>query len=310
MFADYTKLILQDYEKKREANALSITLLHPSPAKLKDECQALCNSRYERKKDEIALHGFFGQGYDRAAVLKEISRCDIDKFKPLVKFLRKETASTDKKNIELLAWLIDFKDRPFEYGKKYPDSLDSRNVTMANITEAIYTESAEQTIASDQQVEVKEQPQTVTVMERGLAKPRLNFKTITALIVAAILTLAGIITYQNSRNGAQPNVMGATFNNREACMYWAGDHYQQISCSQKVYGALVIALDPEKLLYFKKITRPDTIKKEDIDKVWYAKIKGKIEFYTADGYHPTELKLRLKPVTDYIFNKYIYPESE
>lgn len=306
MFVDYTKLILQDYETKRAANALSIALVHPSPAKLKDECEAVCNNRYERKKDEIALHGFFGIGYDRAAVLKEIGRCDIDKFKPLVNFLRKGTVSTDQKNIELLAWLINFKERPFEYGKKYPDRLDISNDPIENLTENIIHE---QTISSDQPPGAKEEPQLVIPMQRVLGKPRFNFKMLATFIIVTMLGVTGIVIYQKE-NRELSNIMGTTLNIRGACMYWAGDHYQQIPCNQKVYGALVIALDSEKLIHFKKITRPDTITKENMDSVWYTKFKGRIEFYTADGYHPRELNLRLKPVTPYIFNKYIHPDAE
>lgn len=41
-----------------------------------------------------------------------IRRFDPDKFKPLNNFLKKGT-NTDLKNIELLAWLIDFRPRPY-----------------------------------------------------------------------------------------------------------------------------------------------------------------------------------------------------
>ncbi|MCD2424830.1 hypothetical protein LQ567_18755 [Niabella pedocola] len=117
MFADYTKLVLLDYEKKRAENALSLRLIHPSPAKLREECFYVRSRGYEKKKDEVALVGFFGD--DMANILNTIKRFDIDKFRPLNNFLKKPEINTDQKNIELLAWLIDFELRPFELGRLY-----------------------------------------------------------------------------------------------------------------------------------------------------------------------------------------------
>ncbi|MGE9310792.1 hypothetical protein ACLOAU_04080 [Niabella sp. CJ426] len=48
-----------------------------------------------------------------------IKRFDIDKFKPLQNFLKKPV-NTREKNIELLAWLIDFKFRPYS---RYIDTI-------------------------------------------------------------------------------------------------------------------------------------------------------------------------------------------
>ena len=43
-------------------------------------------------------------------------------FRPVVNFMLRKTKKPDEKVIELLAWLINFEPRPFNYGKKYiPD---------------------------------------------------------------------------------------------------------------------------------------------------------------------------------------------
>jgi len=39
--------------------------------------------------------------------------------------------------------------------------------------------------------------------------------------------------------------------------------------------------------------------------VWYVKLNGTIEFYTAEGYHPVRRELRLLPITLYMINKHI-----
>jgi hypothetical protein len=48
-----------------------------------------------------------------------IRKFDTDKFKPLGNFIKRNTADTEDKNVELLAWLIGYEPRPYEYGKSY-----------------------------------------------------------------------------------------------------------------------------------------------------------------------------------------------
>ena len=90
-------------------------------------------------------------------------------------------------------------------------------------------------------------------------------------------------------------------------MYCAGDHYEQVPCKKKFGDTLVIALDPEKLSTFRKITRPDTITKKSLGNIYYVKFNGDREYFTADGRHPVDRKLHLKPITDYIIDRYIEP---
>ena len=88
-------------------------------------------------------------------------------------------------------------------------------------------------------------------------------------------------------------------------MYWASDHYVSSSCDEKVPNVNIIVLDGSKLNHFKKITRPDTLELVDINKVWYSKINKKVEFYTAPGHHPEHPDKQLKPLTKYMFLKYV-----
>ncbi|MDN5289037.1 MAG: hypothetical protein JWR38_5311 [Mucilaginibacter sp.] len=120
------------------------------------------------------------------------------------------------------------------------------------------------------------------------AKPKMVRKTIISLI---IFSFAGIGTFLLLNNG-----------NTE-CMYWTGDHYQAISCNQKISGTTIYALDTLQLNHFKRITTPDTIK--SLRGIWYSKIDNVVEFYTADGFHPVHTARKLKPLTDGIREKYI-----
>ncbi|HEX3935822.1 MAG TPA: hypothetical protein VHW43_14165 [Puia sp.] len=88
-------------------------------------------------------------------------------------------------------------------------------------------------------------------------------------------------------------------------MFWADDHYQPVSCNQKLGDTVIIALDSEKLAHFRKITRPDTITDAAIGHVWYVRYRGAYEFYTTGGYHPLDPNLRLRPITNFIITRHI-----
>src|SRR6186713_2177049 len=113
MFIDYQKLVFEDYQKKKTDNSISQRLIYPTPAQIKEECIAVCRDRYS-KKDEACLIRFFGKREDQAAYLQAIENHETDKFKPLVNYLRSKFEMPDLKNIELLAWLINFEPRPFQ----------------------------------------------------------------------------------------------------------------------------------------------------------------------------------------------------
>lgn len=309
MFGIYTDLVLQDYRQKKESNKLPIVLIHLKPAGLRDLCLEFYNKKFDRKKDELALYGFFGQHEDKAAMIKTIKHFDTSKFKPLINYLKKDTNKTEEKNIELLAWLIDFKDRPFELGKRYIAEEENNN----EVTNSIADENVVTDTVSE---EKKENPLPPTDKSTfGISnEPDTNsgsVKTQTSLLLKKIslytgiflLVIGGVYIYYN-RAIDKPVVLGSTLKGPEACMYWADDHYEQVSCNEKK-ESLVIALDSFKLQHFKKITRPDTITQQHVGRVWYIKTADGIEFYTAEGMHPVDLQKRLKPATAYIIDKYI-----
>jgi len=285
MFADYESLIVLDYQKKIAANnAFPLSLIQPTPARLKAECLAVCNKRFERK-DERTLRAFFGEGGDKGASLQAINRCDVDKFRPLNNFLKESTGTTDPKNIELLAWLIDFKDRPFELGKKY-----------------IVNRLGEPKRPEDIPVgKTGRTPGAVIGQSKGSqTKVRMAIIAVVTLII-----VSGVTYLLRTNKPSAPSLTG-----REACMFWAEDHYQPISCAQKLENIQVIALDSERINHFRKITRSDTITPSAVGSVWYVKYRGNMEYYTSGGYHPTDLRLRLLPITDYIIRKHIHSDQE
>jgi hypothetical protein len=319
MFINYTKQVLRDYGKKRAANALSPRLLNSSSAKLRWECMDVCNERYQ-KKDEKALRDFFGVFTDKESCAEAIYNCVTDKFKPLSNFLKKELqGGPSDKNIELLAWLINFENRPYQYGTIYADPDEEPGETPQSSKERA-TELYEATPEGNTPVEapLQEGPKTETrlppptdiddpspasLQQETPASTPLPFLKRKAIIATSLVIASGISIYLGTRE--KPTVYART--GQEKCMYWNEDHYEPISCGLKPPSPdlPVIALDSLKLNTFKKITRPDTITSKDKGRIWYVNIKKNIEFYTSEGFHPIKQEYRLRPVTDYIISKYI-----
>ena len=288
---DYINAVLADYYTKKAANQLPFDMKQLSPARFKAASLEVGRERYD-KKDERLLKAFFGEAADQKACLKAIDECKIDKFKPLINFLREKTTTrTDDKNVELLAWLINFKDRPCEYGKKYsadtaPDIPKDPPVDRQD--------NVQPKVPGDGQDEPKTKPGEPEKVKGNGKKVVITF----TIVVALGMT---VYWFWPKSSAANPGP--------QACMYWAGDHYQPIRCDKKLDNTLVIALDSDKIVHFIKIAYQDSITFNAIGHVWYAKYRGNMEFYTSDGFHPIDPGLRLKPITPYIIRKYIRKEN-
>ncbi|WP_142683501.1 hypothetical protein [Chitinophaga polysaccharea] len=296
MYPDYQSLVLKDYQEKKAGNALSLRLRSPTPAQIRDECIAVCEERYQAK-DEQVLRTFFGKRDDVAGYILAIRKHDTDRFKPLVNYLRGQVASTDQKNTELLAWLINFEPRPFQLGKKY-DAAGAG----PELTEEEKEEEEQEAVTG----KVDKSGTNVGVMkmfEHVPEKAKPGSKNRVIIILAFLIIFIGSGSYWLLNRKPSKIVLTG----KESCMYWAGDHYEPVSCNQKFKDTLVVALDSVMLHRFKKITKPDTITGRAKGYVWYVKVDEGIEFYTSDGYHPIYHQKRLRPLTDYIIYKYVRP---
>jgi hypothetical protein len=138
---DYEKAVLKQYHEKRKANLLRSDLAHPAPAKLKDCCLMVFKER-DGSTDRKILMDFFEVGVNEKMSWEIIDQFSRDRFRPLVKYLKGEISKTDLKNTELLAWLIDFRPRPFDFarGKVVPDwSIDGRIVKATDVEDTLRT---------------------------------------------------------------------------------------------------------------------------------------------------------------------------
>ncbi|WP_145674018.1 hypothetical protein [Chitinophaga polysaccharea] len=321
VFIDYQRLVMQAYEQQKENNTLPHGLMHLTPAKLKEECMKKCTTDVSRK-DEKVIRDFCGDLNDSKSCQVILQRCDTDKFRPLVNYLKGKSVSTDEKNIELLAWLIDFPGRPWEMRKTITGDDGIKEGVVLNDTSAaagipaarfgfLAMPPATGSNTHPGDPVIPEIPIHLSSTDDAGDKENEGIKTVepshqkqigrkstkilaAAVMVSLVLGTGGMWWWRDKLGSG-------------GCMYWHEDHYEPVACDQKIPYTTVIALDAEKLKHFRKITRPDTITYDAVGKVWYAKIKGKMEYYTWAGEHPEVSGYQLKKITPYIIDVHIHP---
>jgi|GEM_PF-1249921 len=130
MFKDYATLVMSHYEQKKNACQLSLNLTHPTTTSLRNEC-LMFFKRCRQRADIVLLKSFFECQQHEDLHPSKIRLADADKFKPLLNFIRKKTLSTHEKNIELLACLIDFEQRPYSRYFQLPDQTTKKQYVPA-----------------------------------------------------------------------------------------------------------------------------------------------------------------------------------
>ena len=285
MIEDYQEAVYADYLKKKENGILSKNLSNPTTAKLKKECLCVYDKRYTKQDDDI-LATFFNVdklGVDFRIILAKIND---GAFRALSNHLKGSKAKTNDRNSELLAWLIDFEPRPsFLFYKE----LNERRKETTN-SEILNDVKEENEISKKEGVEVNG--------DETIASP--SFKTRNTIITLSIFFLLLLCLFFFWKDIKDMETISVS----EKCMFWSVDRFEAINCKNDS-KTQKIPLDQKRLASFIRITKPDTLTKNSIGKVWYVKINGKPEFYTASGFHPTQTLKKLNPITVYILNKYV-----
>jgi len=289
-------------------NEISQLLLHPTPANLKQECIHVCEERFI-KKDEKALRAFFGPADSQKKFMNLIENIPIDKFRPLVKYLKEETETTDNRNLEILAWLIDFKHRPFEFAKE----VELNEEELVLIGKKVQVNEPEEIERVVNGVDFQEGNIDVNhETNRYISEPKDEESS-------SLLPAFGEVEKKGRRSRELAGTMSflillifmATLYNflgpdvKDRCMFWTGDHYESVSCDQSTHDAIKLPLDEMRLKTFRKILREDTITEYSIGKIYYIKNAGQIEYYTGSGHHPVEVNRNVKVLSKYMFEKYL-----
>ncbi|MGO4708065.1 hypothetical protein AB4Y90_02890 [Chryseobacterium sp. 2TAF14] len=127
-----------------------------------------------------------------------------------------------------------------------------------------------------------------------------NGMGIMEIILLACFT-TGSIAFSKKPNTQIQGILKTDTN----CMYWDKSQYKPVDCQDKspVYSHR-IPFDYEKMEYFKRIERKDTLTIDNaFGKVWYSKYNGEVEFFTNDGIDPNNGR-ELRKATEYIIDKY------
>jgi hypothetical protein len=287
----YKENVLRAYNDKKASGALSPNLSSSTPARLKDECIMMLTESY-KPRDEKIVRSIFGPKEDLKAYVKAIDK-ETDKFRPLNSFLKGKTTDPDERVVDLLAWLIGFEPRPVLNGYTVNAFKKEKPVVPGD-------ETQKETTVKPDEVEKKRK-------EKNEHKNLVSTKAKNLGILLAVLVLAGGGTYllsPNSTKNAAPNVSLVT--GSEKCMYWIGDHYLAVPCSQIHRDTPVVPLDTQVLNHLKKITDITSINDNSLGKVWYARLhKDDYEYFTDSGFHPIDTVIRLRPITKFIIGNHI-----
>lgn len=147
-----------------------------------------------------------------------------------------------------------------------------------------------------------------TIFKDSPESKKKNWKNKKALILFFIIFFllggSGIVLSIWKKRNNEGEGMGKLLG-PQRCMYWAGEFYKEVDCNTKLRDTVIVAFDSVKFIGLRKITEPDTITQNAIGHIWYVKLKGTIEYYTGEGYHPIYTHLRLKPLTAYMINRHI-----
>ncbi|TJZ62980.1 hypothetical protein FAZ15_01385 [Sphingobacterium olei] len=339
MFEKFQLAVRNAYLDLKKNNKLRFDREWPSPGELKDWCLVVY-SKGISKDDETIFTRFFNRDNSDDTIETSIRNIDLDRLRPLRNFIIGETNRRPDENlVKLLAILIDFSPRPYrlqdwiidqnpensdvnidnKIGDK--NDQDEHNILSDELTKneintdlekggLTSTEDGRQTVEKEVIGIVEEEEfnnveeikgKDTAEKESSFVKPASFFKPTTPIppkqnrrifyqtgaVLAAIgLSIAIYLLPQNQ------------------CMCWQEDHYVAVDCEEKILGTEVIALDADKLKYFEKINRPDTLTKEHVNRVWYSKINNQVEFFTGPGMHPVHDHRSLKAATIHIIESY------
>ncbi|MFA6245614.1 MAG: hypothetical protein WC615_01655 [Mucilaginibacter sp.] len=300
---EYRELVLAAFDRAFKANRLSQELVLPTAGTLKAEAIKVCSKRFD-PNDETVLGSFIKSEPGAASYLRAIQNCDYQLFRPLSTFLNDRTRGTTFRNIQLLAWLIDFKPRPFHpalvipaAGAADPEPIisiptgnDEENDSVDNIPPLPGHDMNTSTEIKDEENGVLIAPSVDSKKKPG-GQGEKSDKTIDKrwLIGIAAMLIGGVLIWR---------FLPTSHN----CMYWDNDHYIATSCNVPRTDTPLVRLDPAKLRGFRRLHHVDTLTYYSVDKLWYVRVGGIIEVYSAYGKHPLYPDKKLAPLTYYAVN--------
>ncbi|WP_291130970.1 hypothetical protein [Flavobacterium sp. UBA7682] len=270
-FKVYKEEIIKRFALAKNEDASGI-LAKPTPALLRNLCSLKCVKGL-KPADEELMRVFFETKPDEN-LKQSIERCNIDKFKPIISFLKGEKDTENPTRVGLAAILVDFEPRPY--------TLFMGNERIGNEVESKPHKDEDHII------------QGFTLEDssnKGLYR-RWQYLLFILLGIFCLGFVVKRIVYPEKQ-----------------CMQWQNDHYEKIDCQSEInnlYAASPIVPFEKNTATLRKLTVCDTTTFYEGEKaiIWYCKVNGVPEYFDGPGFHPVTEK-GLRPVTDYIISKYV-----
>ncbi|WP_163407536.1 hypothetical protein [Flavobacterium ajazii] len=344
---DYKEAVRSKFEKEKDG-IYSNYLNNPSQANLRDLCWKIFKSN-ENTDDLNAYSDFFKFKFDSNN--EDTSTTYTDKFKKVGRFFKGETKPAKIDTINFAAVLVDFEFRPFGKFKKHYTN-DQKNAEEENDLKDEIETVQESEIESEVKKEDSIQREKLNEEENSWKKENLDKTALfneedkligdnripkeegvlkefeTTQVLKPVELFLGFKDESKERNGEIKwnkwfgigilSFLGLLvyyyFAQKNECMQWSGDHYEEVSCDLKIQGIgtyNVVKPFDERIINLRKIQVCDTTTffKNGEAIIWYAKIGDSVEFFNTHGMHPEQNKKSLKPVTQYIIDKYVKDRS-
>lgn len=320
----YAEDILKKYEEKAR-------LIAPTRTDIKDACMARFSEETKIIDKEI-LRKFLGAKYEDD-LYKKIENCNPEKFRTIQNFLIKKTSATSKKNLDVIAWLIDFNPRPYSvYRKPKASGIDlgikttsirqedvndiTTEIAISNQLEVLLEK--EKNIEDESKVEKEVENESRCEPKTEVKKSAHSKKTIWAILSVLIVVMMlfygvnQILNTTKTNDKTHPLEQDNLIPPEQKCMAWAETEFKLADCSQKIhseYGTKVIPYDKSSFANMKKVNvsmkthffAPNNV----TPLIWYSKTSnGTFEYFTAAGIHPVSGKT-LDDVTKGHVQKYI-----
>ncbi|MRX39003.1 hypothetical protein GJU43_06930 [Flavobacterium sp. LC2016-23] len=302
-FEDYKNAVRAKFEIEREGVYFNF-LTPPSQANLRNLCWERFKSN-SNKDDLSTFSSFFEFEFDPEK--KNHFREQTDRFRPIGSFLRGEKDPANRFAVELAAVLVDFQPRPFRKYKErgivtVENPIDSPKIPFAFAIKEENNEEKDEREEGERKNKFENAliaTSRFNYIENLRARFSDNFKKKVKFITIGVLVVFGL-GFIISRY-AFP---------KKQCMQWSNDHYEKVDCDLSANGLIPFTIEPFDEIKFelKKIKVCDTTTcfKNGKPIIWYAKTGDAADFFNTHGIHPENEKA-LRPVTQYIFNKYKKP---
>lgn len=321
MEESYKKTLKEYYEIEKNGEQIN-SLLNPTPAGLRD----LFMYRMEESgiaSDIDIFERFIGFSYEKNAVNK--IKSEIDKFRPLVNFLKGKSDLSEIKRLDALAIILNYPNRPFKKFSRIKNEvkevIEEKDDKLVEELDNSYSNLIENFSEDDKVLDQKEivneniftdeilnhqgkREEVVVISEDGSIKKQNNIPFKKIGIIGIVVVIIGISFFLNFRNWTTKD-----------CMIWKGDKYEAVDCSQTInsFAETTLPKDDKLIKEFRKMkvdTKTSFFDKKGNPKIWYIKNpNGTLEFFNQPGLQP-ETGKTLKPISKYIIQEYVINENK